>query len=86
MRKVFGAAPPRATTLMLRTYIGSLSYYRDPVLVPNIWDRWFRLNVIHDIDATYVKIYIDGVLVHEAPGRGGASHYFKCIWNPVGRE
>jgi hypothetical protein len=64
-------APPLATTLMLRVYNGSLTYYRDPVLDPNIYDRWFRLNVIHDLDASNVTIYIDGVPKHAAPGRGG---------------
>ena len=76
--QVFGASPPRATTLMIRTYNGSLSYYRSPVLVPNIWGRWFKLNVIHDVDASQAKIYIDGVLVYVAPGHGSASHSFKC--------
>jgi hypothetical protein len=75
--QVFGASP-HATTLMLRVYNGSLTYYRDPVLDPNIYDRWFRLNVIHDLDASNVTIYIDGVLKHAAPGRGGEFHYFKC--------
>ncbi|MED6218556.1 hypothetical protein PIB30_027769 [Stylosanthes scabra] len=76
--QIFGASHSRATTLMIRTYKGSLSYYRSPVLVPNIWNRWFKLNVIHDVDASTVKIYIDGVLVHEAAGHGGSSHAFKC--------
>ncbi|MED6108430.1 hypothetical protein PIB30_023838 [Stylosanthes scabra] len=76
--QIFGASHPRATTLMIRTFKGYLSYYRSPVLVPNIWNRWFKLNVIHDVDASTVKIYIDGVLVHEAAGRGGSSHAFKC--------
>lgn len=75
--QVFGSDPPHATTLMVRTYNGSLSYYRGPVLVQNIWDRWFYLNVIHDVEACNVKVYVDGVLVLEAPGRGGSSHYFK---------
>ncbi|KAK7282374.1 hypothetical protein RIF29_11081 [Crotalaria pallida] len=75
--QVFGATRPRATTFMLRTYKGSISYYRTPVLVPNIWGKWFKLNVIHDVERSNVKIYIDGVLVHEASGRGGAKHYFK---------
>ena len=75
--QVFGAHPRRATTLMLRTYNGSLAYYRGPVLVPNIWGRWFRLNVIHDVEASNVKVIVDGVQVYEAPGQGGCSHYFK---------
>lgn len=76
--QVFGASPPHATTLMLRVYNGTLSYYRAPALVDDIYDRWFRLNVIHDVDAAIVKVYIDGVLKFEAPCRGGTSHYFKC--------
>ncbi|XP_027076864.1 citrate-binding protein-like [Coffea eugenioides] len=75
--QVFGASP-HATTLMLRLFNGTLSYYRAPVLVSNIYDRWFRLNVIHDADASKVTVYIDGVQVIEAPGRGGKYHYFKC--------
>lgn len=76
--QVFGAAPPHASTLMLRVYKGSLKYYRDQVLIRNIYDKWFRLNVIHDVDAAKVRVYIDGSLKLEADGRGGTSHEFKC--------
>ncbi|PON83528.1 Alginate lyase [Trema orientale] len=76
--QVFGASPNHATTLMLRVYNGSLTYYRTPVLVADIYDRWFRVNVVHDVEASDVKVYIDGVLTYHAPGRGGTSHYFKC--------
>lgn len=75
--QVFGSDPPHATTLMVRTYNGSLFYYRASILVPNIWDRWFRLNVIHDVEASIVRVYVDGVQVYQATGRGGRSHYFK---------
>ncbi|KAK7850183.1 citrate-binding protein, partial [Quercus suber] len=67
--QVFGASPP-ATTMMLIQW--------SPVLVPNIYDRWFRLNVIHDVDASDVKVYTDGNLVDEAAGHGGKSYYIKC--------
>ena len=76
--QVFGAGPKHDSTLMLRVYNGTLSNYQSPVLVPNIYDRWFRLNVVHDVEASNVKVYIDGILTYEAPGRGGTSHYFKC--------
>ncbi|XP_020211152.1 citrate-binding protein [Cajanus cajan] len=75
--QVFGADYPRATTLMVRTYNNTLSYYKAPILVPNIWGRWFQLNVIHDVEASNVKVYLDGVQVYEATGYGGFSHYFK---------
>lgn len=76
--QVFGASPPHATTLMLRVVNGSLLYYRGPVLVQDIYDKWFKLNVIHDVDAAKVKVYINGCLIFEADGRGGTSHAFKC--------
>ncbi|KAF7840061.1 citrate-binding protein [Senna tora] len=75
--QVFGSHPPRATTFMLWTHNGSLSYYNSPILVPHIWDRWFKLNVVHDVGASNVKVYIDGYMVYEAHGHGGSSHYFK---------
>ncbi|KAL3527931.1 hypothetical protein ACH5RR_012587 [Cinchona calisaya] len=83
--QVFGASPPHATTSMLTVFNGSLTYYRANVLVPNIYDRWFRVNVIHDVDASKVEIYIDGVFIFEAAGRGGSSHYFKCgVYSQIG--
>ncbi|PRQ49239.1 putative concanavalin A-like lectin/glucanase domain-containing protein [Rosa chinensis] len=66
------------TTLMLRVYNGSLTYYMAPVLVPNIYDKWFKLNVVHDVDGAKVRVYIDRCLKIEADGRGGTSHAFKC--------
>ena len=74
--QVFGASG-HATTLMLRTYNGALSYYRDPVLDPDVYNKWFRLNVIYDVEARKLEVYINGVLKFKAPGRGGKFHYFK---------
>ncbi|XP_044469668.1 citrate-binding protein-like [Mangifera indica] len=71
--QIFGATP-HATTLMLRVYNGSLSYYREAVIVSNICNRWFKLNVIHDVDKSKVKVFINGILKYVAPGRGGTSH------------
>ncbi|CAJ2641596.1 unnamed protein product [Trifolium pratense] len=74
--QVFGGSP-YATTAMLRIYDGSLTYYESPILTPNIYNRWFRVNVIHDVDANNVKIYIDGDLKYDVAGRGANTHYFK---------
>lgn len=75
--QVFGANG-RATTLMLRVYNGALMYYRSKVIVDDIYGRWFRVNVIHDVGAKQVKVFIDGALKLTRPDYGGASHYFKC--------
>jgi len=37
--QVFGAGGNHATSLMLRVYNGALYYYREAVIVPNIYDR-----------------------------------------------
>ncbi|CAI0436514.1 unnamed protein product [Linum tenue] len=77
--QVFGGSGEvgHRTTLMLRVYNGSLTYYRSPVLVPSIFDRWFRVNVIHHVAAALLEVYVDGVLLYQAPGRGGTTHFFK---------
>jgi hypothetical protein len=74
--QVFGAGA-HATTLMLHVYDGALRYYDRQVVEDGIYDRWFRLNVVHDVGASTVTVYVDGVEKLRAPGRGGDSHYFK---------
>ncbi|XP_016483757.1 citrate-binding protein-like [Nicotiana tabacum] len=80
--QIFGASTSATTlifpilTLMLRDYNGDLTYYRTTI-EPNIYNRWFRLNVIHDVGASKLKVYINGNLKYEASGRGGDHHYFK---------
>jgi hypothetical protein len=80
--QIFGAAPERqATTLMLHVYDGSLTFYHDlhRVLAENIYDRWLRLNVIHDVAARNVTVFVDGDLRLISGGHGapGAPHFFK---------
>ncbi|CAL5187524.1 unnamed protein product [Lathyrus oleraceus] len=75
--QVFGGRST-ATTTQLRIYDGSLTYYNSPhVLSQNIYNRWFKVNAIHDVDANNVKIYIDGVLKRDGAGLGAGTHYFK---------
>ncbi|GJN28216.1 hypothetical protein PR202_gb16315 [Eleusine coracana subsp. coracana] len=76
--QIFGAAE-HATTLMLHVYDGRLTYYHDDARVVDacIYDRWFRLNVVHDVAASNVTVFVDGELRLSVPGRGGDAHYFK---------
>ncbi|CAD6268215.1 unnamed protein product [Miscanthus lutarioriparius] len=75
--QVFGGASGHATTLMLHVYDGALRYYHRQVVEDGIYDRWFRLNVVHDVGASTLTVYIDGVEKLRAPGHGGDSHFFK---------
>ncbi|CAO2140983.1 unnamed protein product [Urochloa humidicola] len=78
--QIFGAAE-HATTLMLHVYGGRLTYYHHEdstgIVDVNIYDRWFRLNVMHDVAASNVTVFVDGEHRLTVPGRGGDSHYFK---------
>ncbi|KAE8813010.1 Citrate-binding protein [Hordeum vulgare] len=74
--QVFGAGQT-ATTLMLHVYDGALRYYDRQIVEDAIYDRWFRLNVVHDVEASTLAVYIDGEQKLHVHGRGGDSHYFK---------
>ncbi|CAN0899819.1 Citrate-binding protein [Linum grandiflorum] len=77
--QVFGTrSTGGSSTLMVRVYNGTLTYYRRAVLENNIYDRWFRLNVIHDADTNKLRVYVDGKLKLETTGRPAISHNFKC--------
>ncbi|CAN0839805.1 Citrate-binding protein [Linum grandiflorum] len=52
-------------------------YYTFATIVPSIMDRWFKVNVIHDVEAASLQVFIDGALLLEAAGRGGTFHFFK---------
>ncbi|KAF7023994.1 hypothetical protein CFC21_036413 [Triticum aestivum] len=80
--QIFGAKPERqATTLMLHVYDGNLTYYHrlQTVLAHNVYDRWLRLNVVHDVGARNVTVFVDGAERLRSSSHGGphAEHYFK---------
>ena len=74
--QVFGGGES-ATTLMLHVYDGTLRYYSGAAVEDNIYDRWFRLNVVHDVDASSLTVFVDGVERLRVPGHGGDKHFFK---------
>jgi hypothetical protein len=76
--QVFGASEAgAASTLMLHVYDGALHYYDQQLIEDNIYNRWFKLNVVHDVDRSMLTVYIDGEEKLHVSGRGGHSHYFK---------
>ncbi|RCV36091.1 hypothetical protein SETIT_7G292000v2 [Setaria italica] len=70
-----GAA--HATTLMLHVYNGTLRYYSGEAVEDCIYDRWFRLNVVHDVGASTVAVYVDGAPRLAVDVTPSALHYFK---------
>ena len=43
----------------------------------HVYDRWIRLNVVHDVAAGNVTVFVDGERRLAAPGHGGKEHYIK---------
>ncbi|XBI04114.1 hypothetical protein VPH35_132453 [Triticum aestivum] len=70
---------PRNTTLMMHVYGGRLVYYNDETKVVDrhIYDWWFRLNLVHNIQASALTVFIDGDETLIVPGYGSDFHYFK---------
>ncbi|KAJ4751480.1 Citrate-binding protein [Rhynchospora pubera] len=73
--QIFGA-DNQATSIMLRVYDGQLKYYNTDVIEDNIYDRWFRVNVIHTVGDS-ITVFIDGTQKYVADDKGGSDHYFK---------
>ncbi|VAH57840.1 unnamed protein product [Triticum turgidum subsp. durum] len=70
-----GAA--HSTVLMLHVYDGVLRFYSGAAIEPDIYDRWFRLNVMHDVGASTVAVYVDGERKFSTSVTPSESYYFK---------
>ncbi|CAL1363110.1 unnamed protein product [Linum trigynum] len=70
----------RNTTLILRVYApGEMRYYSYLHVADGLYDRWFRLNMIHDVDGGRVTVFLDGEQKFQYPDHGpGGNMYFKC--------
>ncbi|KAJ4795564.1 Citrate-binding protein [Rhynchospora pubera] len=73
--QIFGA-DNQATSIMLRVYNGQLKYYNTDVIEKNIYNRWFRVNVIHTVGESII-VFINGTQKYVADDQGGSDHYFK---------
>ncbi|KAI5437355.1 citrate-binding protein [Lathyrus oleraceus] len=75
--QIHGAAHG-ATTLLLRIYSGDMRYYATDLVAKNLYDKWFRLNIIHDVDGGIVTVFIDGENKFQTKDQGPGDLYFKC--------
>ncbi|CAN1130164.1 Citrate-binding protein [Linum perenne] len=72
-------AKNHSSTLIVRIYEpGEMRFYSTPAIAGKLYDRWFRLNIIHDVDYGKVSVYIDGEKKFEHEDRGPGDMYFKC--------
>ncbi|KAL7176168.1 hypothetical protein ACSBR2_029680 [Camellia fascicularis] len=68
------------TTIILRIYNGDMRYYSVDLVDTDLYDKWFRVNLIHDMDKRNLTVFIDGVKKFETKDRGAGAgdFYFKC--------
>ncbi|CAN1222239.1 Citrate-binding protein [Linum grandiflorum] len=68
-----------ATTLILRIYApGEMRYYNSLHVADGMYDRWFKLNIVHDVDGGTVTVYLDGEKKFQHHDQGPGDLYFKC--------
>ncbi|KAG6786028.1 hypothetical protein POTOM_007620 [Populus tomentosa] len=75
--QLHGAAED-ASTSILRVYDGNLRYYSGDLVATGLYDRWFRLNIIHDVDGDWATVDVDGEQKYSTKGRGPGDLHFKC--------
>ncbi|KAJ0766299.1 putative concanavalin A-like lectin/glucanase domain superfamily, alginate lyase 2 [Helianthus annuus] len=95
--QIHGAAHGN-TTILLRIYDGDMRYYSTPVIYTGLYDKWFKVNLIHDVDGGKVTVFIDNQerlnmhdqgpgLLHFKFGVYGAprniSYYMESRWKAV---
>lgn len=67
-----------ATTVILRIYDGNMRYYSSQVMATNLYDKWFRVNLIHNVDEGCVTVFLDGSQVFKTKDQCPGDLYFKC--------
>ncbi|OMP03861.1 Concanavalin A-like lectin/glucanases superfamily [Corchorus capsularis] len=75
--QIHGAAEG-ATTLQLRIYDGNMRYYKYNLVATDLYDKWFRVNVIHDVNEGKITVFIDGEQKFVVKDQGPGDLYFKC--------
>lgn len=55
-----------------------MRYYSKDLVDKNLYDKWFRLNIIHDVDKGNVAVFINGVKKFQVKDQGPGDLYFKC--------
>ncbi|XP_024981019.1 citrate-binding protein-like [Cynara cardunculus var. scolymus] len=75
--QIHGAAQGN-TTILLRIYNGDMRYYNGEVIATDLYDKWFKVNLIHNVDQGKVMVYINNVKKFESHDEGPGNLYFKC--------
>ncbi|KAM1002118.1 hypothetical protein ACFX2C_002584 [Malus domestica] len=55
-----------------------MEYYKYNVVTIDLYDKWFRVNTIHNVDEGKIIVFIDGVNKFVVKDQGPGDLYFKC--------
>ena len=65
--------------LMLQVHKGGSLFQGNRTLVfPDIYGKWFHLNVVHNVSARSILVYINSKLAGKFKDPGAPGYYFKC--------
>jgi len=65
--------------LMLQVHKGGSLFQGNRTLIfPDIYGKWFHLNVVHDVKARSILVYINDNLAGRFKDPGAPGYYFKC--------
>ena len=70
-----------ATTFMVFWFTnsgGSIRYYSGTVLATNLANKWFQLNVDHNVATHTLRAWVDKKLVYTGKDNGASDFYFKA--------
>ena len=64
---------------MFQVHHGAMHQGNNPrVLLPDIYGKWFHLNVIHDLNGHRISVYVNHALVGQYRDSHANGYYFKC--------
>ncbi len=64
---------------MFQVHQGAMHQGNKPaILLPDVYGKWFHLNVVHDLAAHRVSVYINRVLAGQYRDPHANGYYFKC--------
>ena len=67
-----------STTFIAHMEGADLRHYTDTILAHNVWNTWFHMNVIHNMNNHTIQAFINNNRVWTQKDNGSPDFYFKC--------
>jgi hypothetical protein len=73
----FGAATHAAWKLEVHTNSNGSLTAEGPTILTGVYGQTHRINIIHDMNAATIQVFVDGSLLYNQADQGGTNHYTK---------